>query len=135
MEKNKFYILSCGFTLSTLNYKFASTLVEIALQIHFFLQNKAKFRKSQVNVTDFSTMNYVQMDTWSIRKKQSQTNPNKAKTNPILANKTPIRTQFKPKRTQFQTLPCKNGAYELKFVDMLAQLTLNLKFRKDLKLL
>jgi len=95
MEKNKFYILSCGFTLSTLNYKFASTLVEIALQIHFFLQNKAKFRKSQVNVTDFSTMNYVQMDTWSIRKKQSQTNPNKAKTNPILANKTPIRTQFK----------------------------------------
>jgi len=36
------------------------------------------------------------MDTWSIRKKQSQTKPNKAKTNPIFANKTPIRTQFKP---------------------------------------
>ncbi len=42
------------------------------------------------------------MDTWSIRKKQSQTKPNKPKSNPILANKTPIRTQFKPKQTQFQ---------------------------------
>jgi hypothetical protein len=77
-----------------------STDVMSALQIHLFRQNKPNFRKSQVNVTDLLKRNYEQMDTWSIRKKQSQTNPNKAKTNPILANKTPERTQFKPKQTQ-----------------------------------
>ena len=69
-------------------------------KINLFLQNEPNFRKSQVNVTAFITINYVQMDTWSIRK-------NEPKTNPILANKTPIRTQFKPKQTQFQrkTMP------------------------------
>ena len=55
------------------------TNVMSALQIELFMQNEPNFRKSQVNVTAFITMNYVQMDTWSIRKKQSQTNPNKAK--------------------------------------------------------
>ncbi|NIP54193.1 MAG: hypothetical protein GWN00_30115, partial [Aliifodinibius sp.] len=65
------------------------TDVMSALQIELFMQNKAKFQKSQVNVTDLLTREYVQMDTWSIRKKQSQTKPNKPKTNPILANKTP----------------------------------------------
>jgi len=74
----------------------SSTNVMSALQIELFLQNKAKFRKVKLNVTKVLVMDYEQMDTWSIRKKQSQTNPNKAKTNPILANKTPIRTQFKP---------------------------------------
>jgi hypothetical protein len=66
------------------------------------MQNKAKFRKVNMNVNRVLTMNYEQLDTWSIRKKQSQTNPNKAKTNPILANKTLKQTQFKPKQTQFQ---------------------------------
>ena len=72
------------------------TNVVSALQIELFMQNKPNFRKSQVNVTDLLKRNYKQMDTWSIRKKQSQTKPNKPKTNPILANKTPERTQFKP---------------------------------------
>jgi hypothetical protein len=48
-------------------------------KIKLFLKNEPNFRKSQVNVTTFTTKNYDQMDTWSIRKKQSQTNPNKAK--------------------------------------------------------
>ena len=43
------------------------------------MQNKANFRKVKSNVTNVLTKDYVQMDTWSIRKKQSQTNPNKAK--------------------------------------------------------
>ncbi len=56
-----------------------STNVVGSLQIKLFMQNKAKFRKSQVNVTDFITRDYEQIDTWSCGKKQSQTNPNKAK--------------------------------------------------------
>jgi hypothetical protein len=67
------------------------------------MQNEPNFRKSQVNVTAFIIMNYVQLDTWSIRKNEPKTNPNEPKTNPILADKTPIRTQFKPKQTQFHT--------------------------------
>jgi hypothetical protein len=50
-----------------------------ALQIKLFLQNEPKFRKSQMNVTKVLTRDYDRMDTWSIRKKQSQTKPNKAK--------------------------------------------------------
>ena len=72
---------------------------------NLFMQNEPNFRKSQVNVTTLLTRNYEQMDTWSIRKKQSQTNPNKPKTNTILANKTPERTQFKPKQTQLSPTP------------------------------
>jgi len=56
-----------------------STHVMSTLQIAPFLTNKANFLKSQINVTTCLTMNYDKMDTWSIRKKQSQTNPNKAK--------------------------------------------------------
>ncbi|NIT60824.1 MAG: hypothetical protein GWN00_32840, partial [Aliifodinibius sp.] len=57
----------------------SSTDVMSALQIHLFMQNKAKFKKVKLNVNKVLTMDYVQLDTWSIRKKQSQTNPNKAK--------------------------------------------------------
>ena len=63
-------------------------------KINLFLQNEPNFRKSQVNVNALLTREYVQMDTWSIRKNEPKKNPNKAKTNPI-------RTQFKPKQTQF----------------------------------
>ena len=66
-------------------------------KIKLFLQNKAKFQKSQMNVTFFITREYEQMDTWSSGKNKANSKPNKPKTNPILANKTPIRTQFKPK--------------------------------------
>ena len=55
------------------------THVMSALQIHLFMQNKAKFRKVKLSVTIEMKKDYVQMDTWSIRKKQSQTKPNKAK--------------------------------------------------------
>ncbi len=53
------------------------TDVMSALQIHLFMQNKAKFRKVKLNVNKVLTRDYEQLDTWSIRKKQSQTNPNK----------------------------------------------------------
>ncbi len=57
----------------------SSTDVMSALQIQLFMQNKAKFKKVKLNVNKEITRDYDQMDTWSIRKKQSQTNPNKAK--------------------------------------------------------
>ncbi len=83
------------------------------------MQNKAKFRKSQMNVTDLLTRKYDKMDTWSRGKKQSQTNPNKAKlkkaerdvTSAITKayeNKPPIRapkkqTQFSKRQKPMQT--------------------------------
>jgi hypothetical protein len=79
MKSNSFCILSFGFTLSTLNFKFSSTLVERTLQIYPFLKNKANFTKSQMNVTDLLTKDYGKMDTWSSGK-------NKPKTNPIKPN-------------------------------------------------
>jgi hypothetical protein len=60
----------------------SSTDVMSALQIHLFMQNKANFQKSQMNVTDLMTRRYVQMDTWSIEKNEPKTNPNEPKTNP-----------------------------------------------------
>ncbi len=93
MERKSFYVLSCGFTFSTLNYKFFSTTVESALQIHPFLTNKANFEKSQMNVKDLFTKDYDIMDTWSSEK-------NKANSKPIQtqykANSKPIQIQTKP---------------------------------------
>jgi DNA-binding PadR family transcriptional regulator len=66
------------------------------------MQNKAKFRKVKLNVTKVLTTDYVQMDTWSIRKNEPKTNPNEPKTNPILAQKTTQQTQTNPKQTQFK---------------------------------
>jgi hypothetical protein len=55
------------------------TNVMSALQNKLFMQNKAKFRKVKLDVNNVLTKDYDKMDTWSIGKKQSQTNPNKAK--------------------------------------------------------
>ncbi len=48
------------------------------LQIRLFMQNKAKFPKSQMNVINVITKEYEKKDTWWSGKKQSQTKPNKA---------------------------------------------------------
>ena len=55
------------------------------------MQNKANFRKSQMNVRYVLTMDYNKMDTWSIGK----TKPIKANSKPIKANKMPKQTQYK----------------------------------------
>jgi hypothetical protein len=47
------------------------------------MQNKANFRKSQINVSDLTIREYELMDTWSSGKKQSQNKPN---SNPNKAN-------------------------------------------------
>ncbi len=68
------------------------TNVMSALQIQLFLQNEPKLRKVKLNVTKVLTKDYDQMDTWSIRTKQSQTNPNKAKSKKAKMNVTSILT-------------------------------------------
>ncbi len=55
-----------------------STTVENPLQIRPFMQNKAKFRKSQMNVNKVLTKDYEKKTLGERGKKQSQTNPNKA---------------------------------------------------------
>ncbi|MDH4241439.1 MAG: hypothetical protein OEW48_17915, partial [Phycisphaerae bacterium] len=50
-----------------------------------FMQNKANFQKVKFNVNQVLTREYVQMDTWSIRK-----------TKPIQSQLKPIQSQFKP---------------------------------------
>jgi hypothetical protein len=71
-----------------------------SLQINLFMQNKANFRKVKLNVNKVLTKDYVQMDTWSIRKTkpiQSQLKPIQSQSKPIKANIMPKQTQFKPK--------------------------------------
>jgi len=68
------------------------------------MQNKANFRKSQINISNVSKMNYDKMDTWSGGKNKANSNPiqtqYKANTNPIQsqykANTKPIQTQTNP---------------------------------------
>ena len=63
---------------SRMLYNCRDTFTDVmkTLQIKLFMQNKAKFRKVKFNVNRVLTRNYDQLDTWSIRKKQSQTKPN-----------------------------------------------------------
>ena len=54
------------------------TVVESALQIRLFMQNKANFRKSQMNVSYVITEDYKNETLSERGKKQSQTKPIKA---------------------------------------------------------
>ena len=95
-----------------------STDIESSLQIRLFMQNKAKFRKSQMNASPVITKEYEKRTLGQRGKKQSQTNPNKANykkakmnVTSILTvgyeNKPPIRapkkqTQYKPNQSQYK---------------------------------
>jgi len=61
-------------------------------KIKLFLQNEPNFQKVKSNVTTFITMNYDQMDTWSIRKNEPKTNPNE----PNLSCRSLRRSRNKP---------------------------------------
>ncbi len=78
-----------------------STLVESALQIRPFMQNKANFRKSQMNVTSLITVAYENKSNWTLGENKPNSNPikanqtqNKAKTNPIQTQTNPISKQL-----------------------------------------
>jgi hypothetical protein len=68
------------------------TDVMSALQIKLFKQNKAKFRKSQMNISNLITKDYEHRTLGQRGKKQSQTNPNKAKFKKAEMNLTSIIT-------------------------------------------
>ncbi len=70
-----------------------TTNVVDSLQINLFMQNKAKFRKSQMNISNLITKYYDKKDTWWDGKKQSQTNPNKPKFKKAKMNVTSIITK------------------------------------------
>jgi len=72
------------------------TTVKSPLQIDPFMQNKANFRKAQMNVNSFITKDYRKKDDFAVQKNKPNTNPNKANTKPIKANKMPKQTQYKP---------------------------------------
>ncbi len=67
------------------------------------MQNKANFRKSQMNVNLYNTTDYENIANWTLGENEPNTNPIKANTKPIKANKMPKQTQSKPKQSQFQT--------------------------------
>jgi len=62
-------------------YNCRATITDVmsALQIRLFMQNKANFRESQMNVSTIKTRGYKNKSCLRPPKKQSQTNPNKAK--------------------------------------------------------
>ena len=67
------------------------TTVVSALQIRLFMQNKANFRKSQMNVTKVLTMDY-----------DKRTLGEHGKTKPIKANQSQFKANIMPKQTQYE---------------------------------
>jgi hypothetical protein len=64
-----------------------------------FMQNKANFRKVKFDVNQVLTTDYVQMDTWSIRKTkpiQSQSKPIQSQLKPIKANQSQNKANSNP---------------------------------------
>ena len=86
------------------NCRDTSTTIEDSLQIRLFMQNKANFRKSQMNVNKVLTKDYGNIDTWwsgktkPIKANQSQLKPiksqNEPNTNPNKAKQTQFHTNF-----------------------------------------
>jgi hypothetical protein len=68
------------------------------------MQNKANFKKVKFNVNKVLTKDYVQMDTWSIRK----TKPIQSQLKPIQSQLKPIQSQLKPTQSQLKPIKCKN---------------------------
>ncbi len=69
------------------------TLVESALQIRLFMQNKANFRKSQMNVNKVLTKDYEKRTLGEHGKNEPKTNPNE----PNLSRRSLWRSRIKPK--------------------------------------
>ncbi len=98
MERNSFYILSFGFTFSTLNFKFPSTFVENPLQINPFYAKQTQFPKKSNDVNPYNTTAYERKRDWTLGE-------NKPNSNPIKAN---------PKRAQMNINFYATGYYDSK---------------------
>jgi hypothetical protein len=75
-----------------------------ALQIHPFLTNKANFRKVKLNVNKVLTKDYVQMDTWSIRKNKPNSNPIQTQ---FKANQSQNKANTNPNKPNFEVKQCR----------------------------
>ncbi len=75
MERNSFYILSFGFTFSTLNFKFPSTLVENPLQITPFYAKQTQFPKKSNDVIPYNTTDYKRKRNWTLGENKPNSNP------------------------------------------------------------
>ncbi len=64
------------------------------------MQNKANFRKSQMNVNKVLKRDYENNSNWTLGENEPKTNPIKANSKPIKANKMPKQTQYKANQTQ-----------------------------------
>jgi len=82
------------------NSRDSSTDDERSLQNHLFMQNKPNFRKSQMNVNTFITMNYEQRTMNYEIKNKPNSNPIQSQFKP---NTKPIQTQNEPKTNPIQT--------------------------------
>jgi len=71
------------------------------------MQNKANFRKSQINVSDFMTTGYSKMDTWLSGKNKPKTNPNEPKTNPKQSQN---KAKTNPNKANFRGKKSSKGA-------------------------
>jgi len=108
---------------SSLFTNLSSTTVEIALQIHSFMQNKPKVKYAKINVSSFVTSKYELLDTWLMGKtkpKQTQLKPIQTQFKPIKANFNAKQSQFKPNcfkpisapnESRIACLGCQCGAY------------------------
>ena len=78
------------------------TLVKDSLQIRLFLQNKANFRKSRMNVNKVLTRDYENKTLGESGKNKPKTNPIRTQTNPIKANKMPKQSQFQSQYAELE---------------------------------
>ncbi|MHC4173716.1 MAG: hypothetical protein ACYST5_12345 [Planctomycetota bacterium] len=60
-----------------------STFVEDSLQISSFMQNKANFQKSQVNVNPYSTTYYENKSDWTLGENKPNSKPIQTQSKPI----------------------------------------------------
>jgi len=65
------------------------------------MQNKANFRKAQMNVKSFNTVYYENIANCKLGE-------NKANTKPIQSQSKPIQSQSKPKQRQIKPIKCQN---------------------------
>ncbi len=79
------------------------TLVKKSLQIRLFMQNKANFRKSQMNVYNVITKDYEKRTLGEYGKNEPKTNPKRTQTNPKRTQNEPNYKKAKMNVTSYIT--------------------------------
>ena len=133
-----------GLRLFTAFYNCRDTFTDVmsALQIHLFMQNKANFQKSQMNVNNVLTRDYEKMTLGQRGKNKPNSNPIQTQFKPNQSQNKPNTNPNKPNlsrrslwRSRIKRYLAKMAHHELKYVDRLAQLTLNQENQKGLELI